>query len=157
MQPHATAFGGDPRLLERSLFVSSDHLAERVWAIDLALRCPGVGVVIADGSGLGMRDSRRLQLAASSEGALCLLGRPWREQGEISAAWTRWLVRPKATPTTSPHWSVQLLRCKGSQASDKEARQWTVRRDHETNDVGVVPELRGRVGAPARSARRAFG
>jgi hypothetical protein len=151
------AFGAVPELLGRSLFVLSDRFAERVWAIDLALRSPGVGVVIADGSGLGMRDSRRLQLAASSGGALCLLGRPWREHGEISAAWTRWRVRPEATPTTSPHWSVQLLRCKGSQTSEKEARQWIVRRDHETNDVGVVPELCGGACAPARPARRAFG
>jgi hypothetical protein len=56
----------DQRLLDRSVFVDPATPAERVWAIELALRCAGVAAVIADGTALSMAESRRLQLAATS-------------------------------------------------------------------------------------------
>ncbi len=139
-----------------SLFVSADRASERLWAIDLACRSAGVAAVVADGSELGMSESRRLQLAASAGQTLCLLARPWREHKEISAAWTRWRVQPSMTPAVHPSWSVELLRCKGTQQTEEGARRWTVQRDHETSDVSVVSELGGRLVAQTRPALRAF-
>lgn len=124
-------------LLSRSLFVatnarsggqpngrpyrqSSRQASERLWAIDTALRCPGVTVVVADGSGLPMAATRRLQLAAASTGALVLLARPPEEVREISAATTRWIVTREAAPEENaapegPCWRLALIRAKGTQ------------------------------------------
>ncbi|MEX0744048.1 MAG: hypothetical protein WD118_00490, partial [Phycisphaeraceae bacterium] len=44
--------GGEVPLMERSLWVDPPDAAGRLWAIDLAARCGGVHVVVADGSGL---------------------------------------------------------------------------------------------------------
>ncbi|QDV04901.1 hypothetical protein Poly30_03950 [Planctomycetes bacterium Poly30] len=117
-----------PDLLTRSLFVatttgekrSRGEVSERLWAIDTTLRCPGVTAVIADGSGLPMAATRRLQLAAASAGALVLLARPPEEVREISAATTRWMVTREAVPDeemsrASPRWRLALIRAKGAQ------------------------------------------
>jgi hypothetical protein len=113
-----------PNLLDRSLFVAPDgsssrreageQFSKRLWAIDTALRCPGVTAVVADGTGLTMAATRRLQLAGASTGALVLLARPPHETGEISAATTRWSVtRGSGGPALS--WDLTLLRAKGAQ------------------------------------------
>ncbi len=156
--PHALGIR-DPALLERSVFVEAGDDARRLWAIDLALRCAGVAVVIADGSGLGMSESRRLQLAAGAGGGVCLLARPWWERREISAAWTRWRVTPSPSDGSDPRWTVELLRCKGVRPASEDARRWAVRREHETGDVRVVADAADRAGetpgqAPGRAARR---
>jgi hypothetical protein len=79
-------------LVGRSLFIDPPHGDERIWAIDLAMRCPAFAVVVADGSGLEMAHSRRLQLAAQEGRSLALLARPTRDEQCISAAATRWRV-----------------------------------------------------------------
>lgn len=149
--PHPRAIP-DPTLLARSMFVEARNDAERLWAIDLALRCAGVAVVVADGSGLGMGESRRLQLAAGTGGGVCLLARPWWERREVSAAWTRWRVAPAPSDGTDPRWTVELLRCKGMRPASEDARRWTVRREHETGDVRVVPDAPDRPGEAAGPA-----
>jgi len=151
--PHARAIR-DPLLVARSLFVAPGGDAERLWAIDLALRCAGVAAVIADGTGLDMGGSRRLQLAAGAGGGVCLLARPWCERREVSAAWTRWRVEPARSEESDPRWSVELLRCKGVRPASEGARRWVVRREHETGDVRVVPDAGDRPGEAAGPARR---
>ncbi|MEN1705087.1 MAG: hypothetical protein AAGJ54_06180 [Planctomycetota bacterium] len=131
-----------------------------MWAIDQALRCPGVAAVIADGRGFSMAESRRLQLAAAVGGGIGLIARPLRERGELSAAKTRWLVTPRVSDTHNQAWTVELLRCKGvrPQTGMGGARRWVVRRDHATGamgewtpcDVGVAAELVDRPAAAAR-------
>ncbi len=117
--------GPGPDLLGRSLFVAPDgssrtqEVSERLWAIDTALRCPGVTAVVADGTGLTMAATRRLQLAGASTGVLVLLARPPHEVGEISAATTRWSVtRESSTASGAPalSWDLTLLRAKGAQS-----------------------------------------
>lgn len=148
----------DTSLLARSLFVDPPDHATRVWAIDLALRSVGAMLVIADGSGLSMAESRRLQLAASSSGTAGVLVRPERDQAEISAARTRWLVEPACeTGILDQAWTVHLLRCKGLQPASWSARKWVVRRDHATGTCdpwtphhgGVVDAVDDRSAAPA--------
>jgi hypothetical protein len=97
----------------RSFFVDVVSDADRLWAMDLALRCRSVAVVVGDGSGLDMASSRRLQLAAQFGGGLGLIVRPRSELSELSAASTRWLVEPLAGVTGRPRWSLTLLRRKG--------------------------------------------
>lgn len=153
--PAAMVCGDDRRLLEASVFVETGDGREAcptVWAIDLALRCPGVAAVVADGSGIGMAESRRLQLAAASGGSLGLLARPWRERGEISAARTRWLVTPRPTSGRHPQWTVELLRCKGVRPATEGAWRWAVQRDHATGVVSVAADAVDRRRAASRSS-----
>lgn len=112
-------------LLASSLFIDPPDDAVRLWAIDLALRCPALAAVVADGRGLTMPASRRLQLAAEKSvagaggGPLVLLARPPSERGMPSVAGTRWLVEREAgassarATTANPRWSVEVLRWKG--------------------------------------------
>jgi len=115
--PHVMTRGSgmDRRLLDNSFFVSPRRPGDRLWAIDLSIRSPAVGLVIADGSSLDMAATRRLQLAAKSYGTPVLIVRPPWEQVEFSAAQTRWLVgwEPSSPYAQAPRWSVELLRCKG--------------------------------------------
>lgn len=147
-QPYAASLGS--RLLERSVFVDVHDLAERLWAIDVALRSPSVGVVIADAGGLGMRESRRLQLAASVGRGLCLLARPANERGEISAAWTRWAVSATPSNSATPRWALELLRCKGVQPTEWSAQRWFVHRDREKGVVNLVPDAPDRCDSQGR-------
>lgn len=148
--------GGD--LLTSSLFVDARSQQERLWTTDLALRCGVCAVVIADGSGFDLSDTRRLQLAAEAGarlgGGLCLLARPPWEAHELSAAATRWLVRRAVSPNSRRRWSVELLRCKGMQPSSLDAlrRPWVVERDDATGALCVVTDVRDGLGEKAAGA-----
>lgn len=111
--------GPNATLLEHSIFVDPGRTengeGETLWAIDTALRSPGVTAIVADGTGLGMAATRRLQLVAADSSALVLLARPPDEAGEVSAATTRWLVEREAGWERRPRWRVRLLRAKGAQ------------------------------------------
>ena len=101
-----------------------------LWAIDLALRCPVVTLVVADGSGLDFTATRRLQLAAEAGGTMALLVRPPHERTRLSAAATRWLVHRLPPPTAAARgaqppqvrWLIQLLRCKGLRFSTQDLK-----------------------------------
>jgi hypothetical protein len=100
--------------LEHAVFVDPPDDGSRLWAIDLALRCPSVAAVVADGDGFAMAATRRLQLAAEAGRALALLARaPW-EVATRSAASTRWRVSARVAPGSSaPRVQVELLHAKG--------------------------------------------
>lgn len=68
--PAVARFGLDP---ERLIVIRSVNKRDAFWAVDQCLRCPAVAAVIAPLSRLGERESRRLQLAAESSGAIGLL------------------------------------------------------------------------------------
>jgi hypothetical protein len=128
----------DCRLLDASVFVDPPSRAERAWAIEQAARCAAVGMVVGDGAGLAMAESRRLQLAAA--GVPVLLARPPWEMGELSAARTRWRVLPRMPADGhAPAWSVELRRCKGAVPElDGGARRWIVRRDDGARVAGEI-------------------
>jgi hypothetical protein len=113
---------GDRRCLEGSIFVMADRPVDRLWAVDLVLRCPAVGVVVADGRGIDMAATRRVQLVAKNHNVPALLARPPWEVRELSAAQTRWWVCSESatkgrdgSDVLNPRWSIELLRCKGRQ------------------------------------------
>ena len=120
--PHWTA---EADALGGTILLDPPDEASRVWAVDLALRCPAIGAVVADASGFTMPVTRRLQLAAGQGGALGLLARPPWERKELSAAATRWRVEPVISDQDGPRWAVELLRCKGMQPTSH-ARRWVV-------------------------------
>ena len=105
--------GRDPRLLRASAFLDPRGLGGRLWTIDAALRCATVAAVVADGSGLDMAATRRLQLAAEAGSALALVARPPGDERQLSAAGVRWRV--EAVPEGAlPAWRLELLRKKGA-------------------------------------------
>jgi protein ImuA len=88
--PGLDAFGLAP---ERLLTVAVAHRRDLLWAMEEALRCRAIGVVIGE-----VRDSavitvalRRLSLAAAESGALALLLRA-APPTDASIAATRWIV-----------------------------------------------------------------
>lgn len=163
---------GDRRLLERSVFVAAERPDDRLWAIDLALRCPVVGVVVADGRGFDMAATRRIQLAAKTHHTPALLARPPWEADELSAAQTRWLVRwegatkPRSDEATKgeedeaallhPRWRVELLRCKGRPVGlvgqfDSGPCGWALEWDRDEGAVRLSTTVAHPVGAAGLS------
>ncbi len=141
-------------LLRQSIFIDPPDDMSRLWAIDLAARCPAAAAVVADGSRLDMAATRRLQLAAESGSALVLCARPPEEIDHLSAATTRWMVRcaPSAdkNPRT-PRWNVELVRCRAMRPGS----QWTVEWKSAQGGVVVHAVLADR-SDPATPQRGAF-
>jgi protein ImuA len=132
----------DAPLLDGHLLVDARRTNDRLWAADLSLRNPAVACVVADGSSFDSAATRRLQLAAESTGALCLLARHASDLAELSTATTRWLVEPAPTPHHScARWTVRLLRCKGLRPTTH-SNAWTVDIPHAPRDGRVSSILR---------------
>lgn len=96
-----------------SVMIDVPRMEDRLWAIDLVLRSAAVTAVVADGSGLSLRATRRLQLAAEAGRSLALMARPTHEASQRSAAAYRWIVRTLPTEQrehANPRWEVRLLR-----------------------------------------------
>jgi len=88
----AAAWGVD---LTQLLVLRPANRADALWALDQALRCPGVGAVWSQWDRIDVHDFRRLQLAAECGGTLGLLVRPARYRGQPTWADVQWLVSPK--------------------------------------------------------------
>lgn len=88
--PGLDAFGLHP---ERLLTVSMARPRDLLWAMEEALRCRAISVVIGEvrDSAVDMVALRRLSLAAAESGALALLLRA-APADEASTATTRWIV-----------------------------------------------------------------
>ena len=99
------------------LLVRPTNEADELWALDQALRCPGVGAVWIRCGALDGREFRRLQLAAESGGTLGLLVRPARLRGQPTWADVQWLVEPATLPARhlpgTRRLRVELVRCRG--------------------------------------------
>jgi hypothetical protein len=81
--PGAACWGVSP---ERLVVVRAADRREAFWAADQSLRCPGLPVVVAIIDDLSEQQSRRLQLAARSSGAIGLLIRPGQSRHRSFAA-----------------------------------------------------------------------
>lgn len=141
-------------LLNSSVFVNPPGRAERIWTIDCALRCDGLRAVIADGAGLTIAESRRLQLAAEAGRTLGLLVRPPWELASLSVARTRWRLTPLPSPDTDQQWTLELLRCKGMRPAHEDAHRWVVRHSHATSDVRLVADVPDRAAPPQAAPKR---
>ncbi|NDC37788.1 MAG: hypothetical protein EBZ48_07015, partial [Proteobacteria bacterium] len=96
--PHllAQASHSGVNLLSRSLFIDSPDTKTKLWAIDAALRSPGVFGVVAQCTRLSTTMSRRFALAAAHGGTIGCIVRPEGELSLPSAAMSRWKVRAVA-------------------------------------------------------------
>lgn len=110
--PAAVRLGISP---EGMIVVQAASQADNLWALDQALRCPGVAAAVAWPEKLDGRAFRRLQLAAEQGSGLGLLVRPEQVRHEPSWAEVRLAVEP--LPATAPdaprRLKIQLLRSRG--------------------------------------------
>lgn len=150
--PYPLALAACPGLLRTSIFIDPPDAASRLWTMDVALRSESPCVVVADGSGLKLAQTRRLQLAAGHRRGSCLLVRPAQDLRELSAATTRWRVEPAPTlpsPTARPRWTVTLLRHKDHPVLMDEPPAWCVEWDHAQSRLGVVAPVASGTGEAA--------
>jgi protein ImuA len=130
-RPHGhglNVLGLDPA---RVILVEAGHERQAMWAMEEALRS-GVPVAVAGavGTGLDLKTSQRLQLAARSSGLPLLLLRPAAATG-ASAAATRWRIgaaeaaRDRFGQITGWQWRVRLERCRNGRLGE-----WLVEWDH---------------------------
>ena len=152
-------------LLERSLLVDAVDPGDRLWAVDLAIRCPAAACVVADAGGFKMPATRRLELAAGKGQGLLLLARTGSERATPSAAMTRWLVRRRVSESLLPAWTLELSRCKGMQSVHGGqgtptaihggwGARWPLEWDCATGAVIVPAAVVDRLPAPAPVAER---
>jgi protein ImuA len=139
---------------ERLIMVRARAQAARLWALEEALRSPGLAAALAEVDRLSLTESRRLQLAAEAKGVSALLLRPPGAGATPSAAATRWLI--EAAPSTAivsvatlgaaggaerafgpPHWRVNLLRCRGGRTGSWRVA-WRQEGWHEIADPFAV-------------------
>ncbi|MBP2232176.1 protein ImuA [Azospirillum agricola] len=114
------AYGLTP---DRLIAVRAVERRDALWAMEEALRCSALSVVLGEVGALDLTESRRLQLAAESSGVTGVLldgaSRKARQGEAASAAVTRWRLapapsRPGDEPGVgAPRWRVALERCRG--------------------------------------------
>jgi protein ImuA len=91
---------------EDLLFVPLRKPTDRLWAMEEALRWPGLKAVVAELDSFDLTATRRLQLAAEGSGVTgFIIAR--REQG-LSSGVTRWRV----SPAPDDGWHIELSRCR---------------------------------------------
>jgi hypothetical protein len=136
--------------LEQMVVVQAGSATDNAWALDQALRCPGVAAALAWPEKLEGRAFRRLQLAAEEGGALGLLVRPECARHEPSWAEVRLLIEPLpfGTSGSGRRLKIQLMRCRGGTGGGSVE----VEIDDETRAVHLAPRL-----AHPAAARRAAG
>lgn len=117
---------------DRVIYVEAIKEEYVLEAFEEALRCRGLGAVVAETVRLPMVISRRLQLAAEGSGTIGLIIRRWRRQteagdfGHPTAAATRWRIsvlpsEPLPVPGIGrARWLAELIRVKAGESADFE-------------------------------------
>lgn len=127
--------------LRRIIVVRPQHRTDSFWALEQALRTPGVAVVLCAIDSLSAANYRRLQLAAETGGTLGVLLRPARSVHEPSFAEYRILATTVPAGTVESarrRWRLELLRAR--QRFD--GGQLLVELDDDSNaGLRVVSEL----------------
>jgi protein ImuA len=143
--PPAAALAGID--LERLIVVRVHQPRDETWALDQALRTPGLGAVLGWTRQLSQRAARRLQLAAEASGGLGLLVRPEQARHEPCWAEARLLVRPQGG-MAGRRLQVELLRARGAASSSMVELEI----DDETGVVRLAAQL-----APTGRRQRSAG
>lgn len=156
--PGLAAFG----LAPAALIVVQARGTAALWAMEEALREPGVGAVVAEIAAIDLTASRRLQLAAEAGGAGAFLLRS-DAAGTLppTASVTRWRVSAAAgvsqnidaqaartnggmAPVGAVRWQLELVRCRGGRPAS-----WMVEWHHATRDLTLAAPLSDRPALPA--------
>ena len=147
--PGLARLGLDPA---RILVVRAPRPADLLWALEEALRTPGLAAVIGETRTFDAVAGRRLQLAAQASGVMGLLLLQ-QEAGSVPGAVTRWHLA--AAPSTSPlpglgaaRWQADLLRCRGAEPNSW-LMEWHDATDSAAGGFAVIAEPLDRPHRPA--------
>lgn len=151
--PGLAALGLAP---ERLILVRARARDARLWALEEALSTPGLCAALAEVDQLSLTQSRRLQLAAESQGVTAFLLRRPGGPGAgppPSTATTRWQIAALPSPAGPdlgpPRWRVELVRCRGGRTGVWQVG-WQKEGWHEIADpVVVAADARDRPAAQA--------
>ena len=143
--PGLARFGLAPADL---LLVRAPGPADALWAMEEALRCPGIAAALLLTETMpGAAAATRLQQAAGTGGGLgLLLGPDADSPAPGEAALTRWRVTAlsdSAAPLEDPRWQLALLRCRGGQPGSWPVT-WRPAAESLTLDAADPPEGPGR-------------
>lgn len=98
------------------IFIETATDAESLWVMEEALKCDGIGVVVAEIASVSFSQSRRLQLAVEKSKVTGLLIRSFQAQRTLASI-AKWRIRP--LPSVSPdgmpgvgyaQWEVELMK-----------------------------------------------
>jgi protein ImuA len=135
-QFYPPAAAGAGMNLEQLIVVRPATAADENWALDQALRSPGVAAVLCWIERLQPRAWRRMQLAAEATGNLGLFIRPATARGDPSWADVRFLVEPLST-SAGRQLRVELLRLRGNSGG----QTLHLELDDETGAVRLAPPV----------------
>lgn len=120
---------------KRTILVRPVTAADEIWALDQALRCPAVGVVVGWLARLDGRTYRRLQLSCEAGGTLGFWLRPAAARRQPAWADLRLLVEPRPSERGRRlHIEIVYSRHGTAGGADLEL-------DDEANLVPVAPQL----------------
>jgi protein ImuA len=157
--PGLAAFGFDPG---RLIVVRARRRRDVLWAMEEGLRCPGLTAVIGEVEGIGIKECRRLQLAAECGGVTGFLLREGAAKagGASGSVMTSWRIAPSPGPfpgrqgtgILAARWRVDLARCRGGVPG-----AWLVDWNDETGDFTVAAALRDGPAVPPPGGDRRDG
>ncbi|MGE0595426.1 MAG: ImuA family protein [Hyphomonadaceae bacterium] len=142
--PGLAQFGLDPAKL---MLIRAAKREDALWAAEQALSAPGAVALCslgACGRPLDLKATRRLLLFAERHRSHCLLV---RTQGEASAAWTRWRIRPGPSAAAArelgrPAFHAELVRNRAGAAGRSFILEWNAHAcgfDQQTTLAGALP------------------
>lgn len=134
--------------LDRVLVIRPRRADDGLWALEQALRCPGVAATLCSLDRAGDRTFRRLQLAAEAGGGLGLLLRPARAARDPCWADVRLLVQPLPAAGFTRKVRIEILHVRAGTGGGTVELEI----DDETNTVSVAPALAAPAAVP-RAAR----
>ncbi len=112
--PALISFGIEP---DKIVFLDLQKETDCLWAMEQALKCDGLSVVICETPNLGFTASRRFQLAVESSGVTGFMLRHNPKRAPATACLSRWKIAPlrsehgnKMPGIGFPRWHVELTR-----------------------------------------------
>lgn len=121
-------------LIKASLFIDPPNDKLKLWAIETALRSRAVNLVVAECPRISLTTTKRLSLAAQSNGTTALLLRNIRDSAKPSCATTRWIITPTPSSHETPLWDLSLLKIKGNALRSS---SWLVGIDGTSSNVSM--------------------
>ncbi|WP_089836093.1 ImuA family protein [Chitinophaga filiformis] len=112
--PSLKTFGIEP---DRVIFIDLQRIKDALWALEEALKCPGIAAVIAEIPEISFTQSRRLQLVVEQSKVTGFILRTSARAASTTACVTRWKITSLPSELEDgmpgvgyPRWHVELLK-----------------------------------------------
>jgi len=136
----------------RLLLVRAPRPSDLLWALEEALRTPGIAAAIGEARALDAVAGRRLQLAAQTSGVMGLLLMQEDAQS-VPGSVTRWHLGAAPSMSDLPglgptRWQADLMRCRGAEPKSW-LMEWQDATDSAAGGFAVIAEPLDRPHRPA--------